>query len=286
MARRKTTPVEDLFDIAVALPWWVGVGLAIVSYVFLHMVAASAPTVPSQPGQMGQFLTQSIAKSLAMAGQYLLPIIFLAGAAASVVGRAKRRQLISDVAQSSSASVLDGMSWQEFEMLVGQAFRQKGFAVTEVGGGGADGGVDLALEKNGEKFLVQCKQWRAFKVGVEIVRELYGIMAAKGAAGGYVVTSGRFTKEATDFASGRNISLVDGAALHALIGDVGPRPVAGRAQAFWSNTRQTGQGSETVPACPSCGSTMVRRTAKRGANAGKVFWGCAKFPACKGVRST
>jgi restriction system protein len=47
-------------------------------------------------------------------------------------------------------------------------------------------------------FLVQCKQWKAFKVGVQVVRELYGLMAAHGAAGGFVVTSGRFTDEATD----------------------------------------------------------------------------------------
>ena len=58
----------------------------------------------------------------------------------------------------------------------------------------------VGLGKGGEKFLVQCKQWRAFKVGVEVVRELYGVMAAKGAAGGFVVTSGRFTDEAAAFA--------------------------------------------------------------------------------------
>lgn len=38
-------------------------------------------------------------------------------------------------------------------------------------------------------------------------------MAAEGAAGGFVVTSGRFTKEAEAFASGRNIQLVDGTVL-------------------------------------------------------------------------
>ena len=82
--------------------------------------------------------------------------------------------------------------------------------MAESGGGGADGGVDLVLTRDGEKHLVQCKQWRAFKVGVDVVRELYGVMAAKGAAGGFVVTSGRFTDEAQDFARGRNVQLVDG----------------------------------------------------------------------------
>jgi restriction system protein len=141
--------------------------------------------------------------------------------------------------------------------------------VTETGGGGADGGVDLELGKGGERFLVQCKQWKAFKVGVTTVRELYGVMAARGAAGGFVVTSGQFTAEARDFAAGRNITLIDGPALRTLIGGIQPAPTA----------KQTG-----VPACPQCGSAMVRRTAKRGANAGGSFWGCSTYPTCRGVR--
>lgn len=33
--------------------------------------------------------------------------------------------------------------------------------------------------------------------------------------------------------------------------------------------------------CPKCGSGMVLRTAKKGANAGGQFWGCSQFPRCK-----
>lgn len=35
--------------------------------------------------------------------------------------------------------------------------------------------------------------------------------------------------------------------------------------------------------CPRCGSQMILRTAKRGANAGRQFWGCSKFPKCRAV---
>jgi ssDNA-binding Zn-finger/Zn-ribbon topoisomerase 1 len=38
------------------------------------------------------------------------------------------------------------------------------------------------------------------------------------------------------------------------------------------------------PHCPACNSLMVKRTAKRGANAGSEFWGCSKYPACRGTR--
>ncbi|MGB9130079.1 MAG: restriction endonuclease, partial [Thiobacillus sp.] len=177
---------------------------------------------------------------------------------------------------SPDRGALNDMSWQQFEALVGEAFRRKGYAVTETGGGGADGGIDLALKKEGETFLVQCKQWKAFKVSVNTVRELYGVMAAEGATGGYVVTSGVFTDEARAFAAGRNIELLDGKALHTLI-----RGVSVPAKAVAASPAATPAGS---PACPVCQSAMVKRTAKRGANSGNAFWGCSQYPGCKGTR--
>lgn len=38
-----------------------------------------------------------------------------------------------------------------------------------------------------------------------------------------------------------------------------------------------------TPVCPKCGSAMVLRTAGRGRNAGRQFWGCSKFPRCRGT---
>jgi hypothetical protein len=35
--------------------------------------------------------------------------------------------------------------------------------------------------------------------------------------------------------------------------------------------------------CPKCGSALVLRTAKSGANAGSQFYGCSKYPACRYV---
>jgi hypothetical protein len=39
----------------------------------------------------------------------------------------------------------------------------------------------------------------------------------------------------------------------------------------------------TEPSCPKCGSVMVLRTAKSGTNQGEKFWGCSKFPHCRGI---
>jgi HJR/Mrr/RecB family endonuclease len=42
---------------------------------------------------------------------------------------------------------LGRMTWREFEMLVGEDFRRSGYSVKETGLGGADGGIDLTLQK-------------------------------------------------------------------------------------------------------------------------------------------
>lgn len=41
-----------------------------------------------------------------------------------------------------------------------------------------------------------------------------------------------------------------------------------------------------TPACPRCGGAMIRRTARRGARAGRPFMGCARYPTCQGTRPT
>lgn len=289
MARRKkTSTADDLLELVAMLPWWAGVLLALVSYFVLHNIASRPLVALAQPGQIGAMVTQSLWKSLATVGQYFVPFICLVGAITSAWRRRERKNLVADVARSSATDALDGMSWREFEMLVGEGFRLQGYQVVETGGGGADGGVDLVLTKpgksGGEKFLVQCKQWRAYKVGVDVVRELYGVMAAKGATGGFVVTSGRFTDEAIRFASGRNVTLVDGPKLHALLRQAQAGANSHPAQKPAGPVAHPPAPSAQAQDCPLCSKPMARRTAKRGANAGNDFWGCTGYPTCRGTR--
>lgn len=58
----------------------------------------------------------------------------------------------------------------------------------------------------------------------------------------------------------------------------------GLASSSGPDAATTTLGSATAdPVCPRCSSPMVRRIAKSGENAGKEFWGCTRFPACRGV---
>lgn len=289
MARRnnKAGLADGVVALVSALPWWVGMALAPVTYVVFHHFSAPPEPVATLQGQAGAYAAKTIFATLAGILQYLLPVLCLIGAGLSAWQRRDRAQLVRQAAGNRSASVVDGLSWQRFEHLVGESFRRQGFSVKETGGAGADGGVDLELRRGGELHLVQCKHWKALKVGVEVVRELYGAMAARGAASGCVVTSGHFTAAARDFAAGRNLRLIDGAALQALLRDAQrapavPAPTAVRPTAPQASVRPA--ASAEPPACPQCGQAMVRRTATRGAHEGRSFWGCTGFPACRGTR--
>ena len=302
MARRKkSSPLEDVLDLLAMLPWWVCLVLAAVSYFLLHRLAVpiQASDIQGQGGAIaGAMMQKAVIHGLATAGQYIVPLLCIAAAALSAWRRKQRQALVSDVAQARNADALDGMSWREFELLVGEAYRLQGYRVTEIGGGGPDGGVDLVLTKGSEKFFVQCKQWKAYKVGVTTVRELYGVMAAKGAAGGFVVTSGRFTSDAKDFAQGRNIELVDGPRLFAMIQQARSaqaKPAAAQRETPNSMGSPAPQPQSAVhvpqatakavaqPECPRCGASMALRTARQGANAGNTFWGCSTYPKCRGT---
>jgi len=165
MARKKkSSPADDLIGLVSMMPWWAGVALAAISYFVLHQMATAAFR-PAEARRHGCAPQDDVQKARPTGCSTSSPsFAWLAppsqhGSAASAKGCSKASW------RSKSADVLDGMTWHQFERLVGEAFRLQGYTVTETGGGGADGGVDLALTRGGEKFLVQCKQWRAFKVG-------------------------------------------------------------------------------------------------------------------------
>jgi restriction system protein len=280
MARKRTSVFEDIMVTVSKAPWWVGIGLTVFSYLVLHAIASRPVMMPATvgPGQVGEAVSKSVITTLAMFGQYLFPAVFTLGAITSAINSARRKRLYGKVAKHSDVSVLNQMSWDDFEQLVGEYFLRIGYKVTRAGGNGPDGGVDLMLRKGSETHLVQCKQWRAHKVGVQPVREFYGVMTAHGATGGYFISSGQYTAEAKAFVRGLNLELVDGQKLKQMIA------VARRSPEAPVVVPESGQAA-VPPACPKCGIEMTKRIAKRGTHAGEEFWGCRDFPRCTGSRS-
>jgi restriction system protein len=209
-------------------------------------------------------------RGIAMASPNVaMPVAFLlvVVAAVSAFHSWRKGELIES--QTSVRSIQE-LSWKEFEYLVGEAYKRKGYRVLENTQQGPDQGIDLVLSKDSEVTLVQCKNWKTNKVGVSVVREHFGVVMAEGASRGIVVCSGSFTEEAKAFGDKVDIELIGGRKLAKLISSV--------------QTRGTTEVPKTDKSCPICGSHMVHRVARRGKNAGKSFLGCSRFPKCKGTR--
>ena len=174
---------------------------------------------------------------------------------------------------------LKSLSWEDFELLVGEIFRRRGYAVELCAGTGADGGVDLLLRKDEERVLVQCKHWKAQKVGVRELREFFGVLTAEQAPRGIFVTTGAFTDAARDFAKGKPIEMIAGKELEQLLQSAAATPEENLLEiSRWANGFIEA-ATVTLPNCPRCKVAMTKRTSRHGA-----FWGCSTFPSCRGKR--
>jgi restriction system protein len=218
MAGRQGT-FSELIKTGFKFPWRAASLAAIVVFLIFHVIALqTASPVTGTNLSDGAFAQLALIHQFAVFSQYVIPAALWIGAMGSF-GMRVRSKLPAATAQGDPV-VVSALSWRDFERLMGEAFRRRGFTVTGFGGSVADGGVDLGLMKHGERFLVQCKHWRKQRVGVTVVRELNGVIAAQGAHGGFVVTGGQFTPEARAFAQSCKIELVDGSSLERLIGNV------------------------------------------------------------------
>ena len=112
---------------------------------------------------------------------------------------------------------LKRLSWDDFELLCMELFRKKGWKVLGNEKKGADGGVDIWMKKRRRSAIVQCKRYDDAMVTIKVLREMYGLMHEYDVDEAYIVTTSRFTKECYKFIEGKNMVLIDGAALVKII---------------------------------------------------------------------
>lgn len=266
MARRKHSGL----DVIAAMPWPAGVVLGVLAFVAVRY--GIGWYLATYGGRLLQGFAVQASKGLFASLGVMVMLTCWAAAAVSFLRREKRKHLLDT---QTSLESISAMSWQEFEMLVGEAFRRQGYSVEETGLGGADGGIDLILRKNGRTELVQCKHWRNRQIKPATVREMWGLVDHHRADGAKIVCVGEFTRESKAFAEGKALELFNGERLVSLI------------RATCSEIPQKESvGTETtpqsLPTCPACGEgPMVRRTNRR---SGEAFWGCRNYPRCRVTR--
>lgn len=296
MARRSRKNNESLFEeiltFVTQLPWWGGPFVAALVYGFLAFLVPSILMAPANDSPVTTLPFEVFSKVSIRIAPLISGIILLVGAGSTLkrwlTGPALARWRNGRALDTQTgADSLRELSWLELERLLAEAFRREGYTVEPGGGSAPDGGVDLRLFREGRLVLVQCKHWKVWKVGVKIVRELRGVVSSEGANGGIVVTSGKFSADAVDFARTSGIRLVDGKELLLMIRAVQRKPQAQATTAPASPVAPVVASAPTpdtlTPACPKCGGVMVIRMARQGANAGGRFWGCSGYPRCRGI---
>ncbi|MCX7032420.1 MAG: restriction endonuclease [Arenimonas sp.] len=278
VARRKR---ESWLDLIASLPWPVGVVLGIGAFMAIRY------GIPWYFEQSGSAFSKTFGKSLAEGPlamfAWLALLLCWLGAGLSAFKRQQRASLFDSQANNLQLAALD---WRQFERLVAEWFHRQGYQVTETGGGGPDGGIDLTLRKNGRTEIVQCKQWRRRQVPVATVREMWGLMQHHRADAVWIVCIGEFTPDAANFAAGKAIRLVTGKELGQLVQVVkeatGPAVVSAATSPpqFAAPTPSQDAGS---PVCPKCSGKLVERRNRR---TGEDFLGCESYPACRGTLAT
>ena len=171
----------------------------------------------------------------------------------------------------------------EFDKLIAMLFKQRGYSVSTKEQKNNDS-VDVVLKMNSETTFVQYKHWREYQVDVAVIEEFYAAMELESIPHGIVITTGLFTQDALDYSHGKHLVLINGVDLSQMVG-----ALSASNDDSADNEVQIDEVVEEMPEleplCPICSREMIKRTAKKGKNAGNTFWGCSQFPNCRGVVS-
>ncbi len=178
---------NSLFAILLRKPWWISVLIAVVL-----ALAASA------------MLPRAYAAYGIWSG---LPFL-----AIGIVAAFRQWQAPSAARIAHTVERVRAMSWREFADALEQAYRSQGYEVAR-----RAGAADFELGAGSGRTLLAAKRWKAAGTGVEALRELHAAAAACGAQESLYVTLGELSDNARQFAVEKNIRVLRGAELAALL---------------------------------------------------------------------
>lgn len=120
------------------------------------------------------------------------------------------RQVVTEISEvneliirlSQNPELLYELSPRKFEEVIAEILHRKGYEVS-ITPLSKDGGKDICVASRNTLgsflYIVQCKKYAPNRpVGVELVRELYGIVQVEKATAGIIATTSYFTKGAKD----------------------------------------------------------------------------------------
>lgn len=313
MARKRTSPIEDLIYFFSKMPWWVGLVMALFSYLILHQMSIRPSVAVTGPGQMGAAATGGLIRVLAMFGQFVLPFAFVLGSLISAFntlsdkkplapaakrircpidqGERKTPDHDSRAGQPSttdlpvplsprpqvdsvwSPEILSALEWKRFETVCAKYLRMIGYDPKETRIG-ADGGVDIWIYKEGDDRPFGIVQCKAWNSYKVGVKPVREL---------YGVMSSEKVDNGLFITSGEYTSEAITFAEGKLITLFSGQEFLAKIKSLAENDQKTllnlaTAGDYRTPTCPQCG---IKMTLRNGADGKRAFWGCVKFPKCR-----
>jgi Restriction endonuclease/Topoisomerase DNA binding C4 zinc finger len=177
-------------------------------------------------------------------------------------------QYVPHAPELTISEKLRKIDWFQFEKLIQVIYLHRGFTVKRLGGASADGGIDLIIESSTEKFVVQCKHWRKWTVGVRHIREFLGTLTDSKIPKGIFITLEGYSGDAKQLAVKHGIQILDKPDIIVMLVESG-LIYSKEISALFSDERKF---------CPKCEKEMVLRTSRL---KGNQFWGCSNYPHCR-----
>jgi HJR/Mrr/RecB family endonuclease len=195
---------------------------------------------------------------------------------------------------------------QRFEDEIANMYNRLGYTVEQTPYSN-DYGRDAILQKDGEKFLLECKRYgEGVVVGRPELQKFHSAIMSDQAKLGFFVTTGTFSEGAIEFATTVPIKIIDGNELIRLMFQSKSDP--SQDDTYNSMCRQCGEivqhylrSPKSVmcpnghmieptldadklfagsPLCIKCGTPMRLIRGRAG-----LFWGCSRYPNCRYTRS-
>jgi len=245
LRRGRDSRLHDFVRLLDAMPWWILVVIAGLTYLFLHQLAGA--DVETASGGVVEAAPRVIIQILADAGQLLFPLILLGEAAGSyiatrrlgprhtwtvrgndqakeggapavdkdgghVAGRpsVKTREKLPAGQRAWSLELLSRMDSRRFAALAAHYYKEKGMRCVSAGYGPQGTALKLFPAESGTpSAVVQCRPVGAAWVGANHIRALRGIMDGERIGKGFYMTPGAFSRDARESARAAGITLID-----------------------------------------------------------------------------
>ena len=129
----------------------------------------------------------------------------------------KGREILEGMAQGQNLATMD---WLDFEHLIRELLEKEYGTDVKITRASRDQGVDAVVFNpdplHGGKYVVQAKRYNNLVVAAA-VRELYGAMQDERASRGILITTSKYGPSSHEWASDKQITLIDGQNLLSLL---------------------------------------------------------------------